>query len=153
MDRARSEQYALLVSNTHNGMRLAQWQRLAGQLNPAISNFADRLTSVCANSVQQVKERSTALLSLVSSLSQAESVRMALPDSNSPSVSPVEALSRGYFGEAMADLINRLRINAQDLSQLGITLDTAQKQIMSGIAAEIGTLVHCGDALGELSSS
>jgi hypothetical protein len=152
-DRARSEQYSLLVALTHSDMRAKQWQTLAGQLNPMISNFADKLSAHCESSVQQVQERSDSLLALSSSLAQAERVRMALPQSNSSLVSPLEALCRGYFGEEIADLINRLRVSGQDISRLSNSLQTVQSQMMTDIAAEVTTLVQCGDSLCELSGS
>mmetsp|Transcript_18429 Transcript_18429/g.34432 ORF Transcript_18429/g.34432 Transcript_18429/m.34432 type:complete len:830 (+) Transcript_18429:106-2595(+) len=152
VDRAKSEQYSLLVSVTHSDMRVTQWQSLAAHMSPMIANFAEKITAVCGSSVDQVQEKSVALLSLAASVAQAEGVRMALSDSNSSLVSPVEALSRGYFGEEMADLVNRLRIDAKDISMLGSMLQNVHKQIMASVAFEMSTLVKCGDAMGELAS-
>jgi hypothetical protein len=152
VDRAKSEQYLLLVGVTHADMRLKQWQTLAGQLNPMISNFADRLSAHCDSSVQQIQDKSESLLSLSSSLSLAEGVRMALPHSNASLTSPLDALCRGYFGEEIADLINRLRVSSRDISQLSGSVHSVQKQMMVDIAAEIATLVQCGDSLTELAS-
>lgn len=151
-DRAKSEQYSLLVAVTHSDMRMKRWQTLAGQLHPLLSNFADKLSSHCESAVQQVQERRDSLQALADSLAQAEGVRMALPQSNSSLVSPLEALCRGYFGEEIADLMNRLRISGNDISRLSSSIQSVQKQMMTDIGADVSMLMQCGDSMSELST-
>lgn len=152
-DRASSEQYSLLVAVTHSDMRMQRWQTLAEQMNPLISNFADKLSSHCESSAKQVQESSMSLFALSRSLALAEEVRLALPQSNSSLVSPLEALCRGYFGEEIADLVNRLRMSVDDISRLCNSIQNVHKQMMAGITADIKMLVQCGDSINELSSS
>jgi hypothetical protein len=149
-DRSQSEQYSLLVAVTHSDMRMKQWQTFAGRINPLLTTFTDKLSEHCVSSVQRVQTETDALLGLSTSLSQAEQVRVALPGS-SALVSPLEALSRGFLGEEVADLTNRVRVSVHDVSRLSGSLQTIQKQMMADITAEVATLVKCGDAINELS--
>lgn len=149
-DRARSEQYSLLVAVTHCDMRTNRWEELAQQLTPVISNFAAKLSAHCDKSVHQVQKKCSSLVDLSSSLSSAESVRLPLSSASSSAVSPLDALARGHFGEEIADLVNRLRASAEDISGLSKSLQQVQQQMMTDIAAEVATLVKCGDSLGSL---
>ena len=149
-DRAKSEQHSLLVALTNSDKRMKNWEVLAGQLSPAIASFAERLSSLCENSVQNVKEKADSLRGLMESLSQAEDVRIALPQSNSGATSPLDAICRGYFGDDVADLMNRLRCCRDDLARLVNSLQLMQKQLLKGITAEVITLVGCSEAMASL---
>lgn len=145
IDRSKSEQYSLLLSQHESEKLINKWKQVTNESYEIIKNLTNSISHIFQKVISEIKTIHNSLNLIHSTWLQCEKTRINIPSFNSnfiiglhdnisttssTLVSPLDVLCRGYLGEDMASLINTMRLYERDLKNIIDRLTFIQKQFI-----------------------